>query len=180
MRSVIKGLHCYSLFLWPEVESPFLCIIFILFLHFVPITFNQDNVTNSKSLGKTFISKTCKYGWSIEYIEGSQVIPSKNIAFPSLKVSTVQTLMQCLIWWHFIWVCTVCQSTHLGVSSLERVTDAIHFLSLTSSNSKVLWLEANTVECKWSYVLISFWVTVTLRPQLVPISISFTRDREIA
>ena len=29
-------------------------------------------------------------------------------------------------------------------------------------------------------ILIGFWVTVKLRPQLVPISVSFTRDRDIA
>ena len=33
----------------------------------------------------------------------------------------MQTLMKCSIMLHFIWVCTVCQGTLLGVSSLQRV-----------------------------------------------------------
>ena len=38
-----------------------------------------------------------------------------------LSSQTVQTLMKCCIMQHFIWVFTVCQSTHLGVSFLQRV-----------------------------------------------------------
>ena len=32
-------------------------------------------------------------------------------------------LMKCRIKWHFIWVFTVCYSTLLGVSGLQRVKD---------------------------------------------------------
>ena len=34
---------------------------------------------------------------------------------------TVQTQTKCHIMWHFIWVFAVCQSTHIGVSGLQRV-----------------------------------------------------------
>ena len=32
---------------------------------------------------------------------------------------TVRSQVKCLILWHFIWVSTVCQSTHLGVYSIH-------------------------------------------------------------
>ena len=37
-----------------------------------------------------------------------------------LSSQTVQTQMKCCILLHFIWVFTVCQSTHLGMSSIQR------------------------------------------------------------
>ena len=48
-------------------------------------------------------------GWSIVHFKGSQVEFSKL----GCK-QTEQTLM------HFIWVFTVCQSTHLGVYSITK------------------------------------------------------------
>ena len=66
---------------------------------------------------------TVKSGLSIVYIEGSQVI-FHNISFSEDQFclsKTVQTLMKCSIMLHFIWVFTSCQSTHLGVSGLQRV-----------------------------------------------------------
>ena len=35
-------------------------------------------------------------------------------------------LMKCHILWHFIWVFSVCQSTHLRVSSIQRVMSIFH------------------------------------------------------
>ena len=55
-----------------------------------------------------------------------------------LTYQIVQTLMKCLLKQHFICVFTVCQSTHLGVSSPQRVdrvcavvtTNVVHAFSL--------------------------------------------------
>ena len=68
-----------------------------------------------------------KSGWPIVCIEGSQVIfyfqKILYFFFWSLIFSqqTVYTLMKCCIMLHFIWVFNVCLSTHIGVSSLQRV-----------------------------------------------------------
>ena len=65
-------------------------------------------------------------GWSIVYIEGSQVIFKKNLLYfflliPILFKQTVQARMKCSIMLHFIWVFTVCQTTCLEISSLCSV-----------------------------------------------------------
>ena len=71
-----------------------------------------------------FDTCTVKSGWSIIYIEGSKIIIPKNIIFLSLNddfvlLQTVQTLMKCCIKWYFIWVFTVCESTHFGVFGVQ-------------------------------------------------------------
>ena len=38
----------------------------------------------------------------------------------------MQTLMKCSIMLHFIWIFTVCQSTHLGVSHIQRVKHGLY------------------------------------------------------
>ena len=74
---------------------------------------------------------TVKSGWSIVYIEGSQVIISKKYCI--LLSEDLFTFtnnvnpdeMQRSIMLHFIRVRTVCQSTHLGVSGPQRVNKGI-------------------------------------------------------
>ena len=64
-------------------------------------------------------------GQPIAYFKRSQVEFSLFNVFLSLKIvfisETVQTLMKCSSMLHFIWVYTVCQTTRLGVSSIQRV-----------------------------------------------------------
>ena len=59
---------------------------------------------------------TVKSGWSIVYIEGLLGIMSEMF-FLSLKFDFVLANFM----GHFIWAFTVCDSTHLGVSSPQRV-----------------------------------------------------------
>ena len=74
---------------------------------------------------------TINLGWFIVYVKGSQVIISKlrcilvSEGFFS-PCQTVQTLMKCLMVWHFIWIFTVCHSTCSGVSSVQRVDKGCH------------------------------------------------------
>ena len=65
---------------------------------------------------------TVKSGWSIVYIEGSQVISSQKNIFHSLKIDFVlanSTDPDKML--HLIRFFTVCQSTHFGVSGLQKV-----------------------------------------------------------
>ena len=53
-------------------------------------------------------------GWSIVYTERSQVIISTKNVF--LTLNNTANIMR-----HFICVFNICQSPHLGVTSIERV-----------------------------------------------------------
>ena len=58
---------------------------------------------------------TVKLGWSIVYIEESQVLISKKSYFFPLKIQLVlENRVHPDEMPHFIWVYTVCQSTRLG------------------------------------------------------------------
>ena len=66
--------------------------------------------------------------WSIVCIKGSQIIISKNIEFLSLKIDFV--LASCADsdeMLHFIWNFNVCESTCIGVSSLQRAKPLVTF-----------------------------------------------------
>ena len=95
-------------------------------------------------------------------IQESQVIILKKYCavFLSLKIhfvfkQTVQTLMKGHIVHHFIWVFTVCLSTGLGVSNLQRIKIKFNICKILNLNGKLcgLWQDAqvkiNTIfECK--------------------------------
>ena len=66
-----------------------------------------------------------KSGWSIVYIEWSHLLFLNVIEFLSQKNDIVLAnstdLVESCVLQHFIWVFTVCQSTCLEVSSLQKV-----------------------------------------------------------
>ena len=75
----------------------------------------------------------------------------------SLKVVlilAVQTLMKCSIMLHFIWVFTVYQSTHLGVSSKQRVkvhdnvTFLLKYLLLKKAIMGAQWLSGRVLDSR--------------------------------
>ena len=70
-----------------------------------------------------------KSEWSVVYIEGSQVIISKYcFTFFLANGADPEEMSQLR---HFIWVFTFCESTHLGVSNLQRLNQYPTLYKLT-------------------------------------------------
>ena len=69
------------------------------------------------------------------------------------SLQKVQTLLKCSIKLHFIWVFTVCQSTHLGVSSIQWV-NLKKSIKVSKAKSTMLLTEMDK-ECRLTSKLLS-------------------------
>ena len=74
-------------------------------------------------------------------------------------LQTVKTLVKCSIMLHFIWVFTVCKSSCLGVSQIQKVNPchAVYFYILHSSRICIVFARTTTVV---SMQFLSEWKTV--------------------
>ena len=78
-------------------------------------------------MGSSTWYDTIDLGWFIVYIKKSQVKFQTKIVFLTLRIVLVLANSvdpdNCAFMQHFIWVFTVCQSTHLEVSSRQKFRD---------------------------------------------------------